>query len=133
MTSGDCPGRTPPFLDVKRHASTKAPHETELRLKTRRALHRPGAGPDRELVLAVLHAGQNSARHFFRLRTPGRHAARKSKHRNVTGVWGRVRSHRSRNRGTEYVSESGIKWMSGGIKRQRDRVLAWGLGFGRTG
>jgi hypothetical protein len=37
----------------------------------------------------------------------------------------RIRSHcRFRNRGTEYVSESGLKWMSGStIKRQRDRAL----------
>ena len=35
----------------------------------------------------------------------------------------RVRSHcRFRHRGTEYVSESGIKWMSGSTKRQRDRA-----------
>ena len=37
----------------------------------------------------------------------------------------RVRSHcRFRNRGTEYVSEFGIKWLSGGAKRQCDRALA---------
>ena len=36
----------------------------------------------------------------------------------------RVRSHhRFRNRGTDYVSESGMKWMSGGTKRQCDRAL----------
>jgi hypothetical protein len=36
----------------------------------------------------------------------------------------RVQSHcRFRKRGTEYVSESGIKWMSGGAKRQCDRAL----------
>ena len=35
-----------------------------------------------------------------------------------------VRSHcRFRNRGTEYVGESGIKWMSGGTKRQRGQAL----------
>jgi hypothetical protein len=35
-----------------------------------------------------------------------------------------VRSHcRFRNRGTEYVSEYGIKWISGGAKRQCDRAL----------
>jgi hypothetical protein len=34
------------------------------------------------------------------------------------------RSHcRFRNRGTEYVSTSGMKWMSGGTKRQCDRAL----------
>jgi hypothetical protein len=38
----------------------------------------------------------------------------------------RVRSHcRFRNRGTEYVTESGMKWMSGGAKRQCGRVLRW--------
>jgi hypothetical protein len=37
---------------------------------------------------------------------------------------GRARSHcRFRNRGTEYVSESSMKWMSGGTKRQCDRTL----------
>ena len=36
----------------------------------------------------------------------------------------RVRSHcRFRNRGTEYVSEYGIKWMSGSTTRQRDGAL----------
>jgi hypothetical protein len=36
----------------------------------------------------------------------------------------RVRSHcRFRNRGTEYVSESGKKWMQGSTKRQCDRAL----------
>ena len=36
------------------------------------------------------------------------------------------RSHcRFRNRGTEYVSKSGMKWMSGGAKRQCGRALAW--------
>jgi hypothetical protein len=36
----------------------------------------------------------------------------------------RVRLHcRFRNRGPEYVSESGIKWMSGSTKRQCDRAL----------
>jgi hypothetical protein len=36
----------------------------------------------------------------------------------------RVRSHcRFRNRGTDYISESGMKWMSGGAKRQCDRAL----------
>jgi hypothetical protein len=40
------------------------------------------------------------------------------------GALARVRSHRRfRNRGTEYVSESGIEWMSGGTKRQCDRAL----------
>jgi hypothetical protein len=28
-----------------------------------------------------------------------------------------------RNRGTEYVGDSGMQWMSGGAKRQRDRAL----------
>jgi hypothetical protein len=37
----------------------------------------------------------------------------------------RVRSHcRFRNRGTEYASEYGMKWMSGCTKRQCDRALA---------
>jgi hypothetical protein len=37
----------------------------------------------------------------------------------------RVRSQcRFSNRGTEYVSRSGIKWMSGSTKRQCDRTLA---------
>ena len=37
----------------------------------------------------------------------------------------RVRSHwRFRNKGTEYVSNSGIKWMRCGTKRQCDRALA---------
>ena len=37
---------------------------------------------------------------------------------------GRVRSHcRFRKRCTEYISESGIKWMSGCTKRQCDRTL----------
>jgi hypothetical protein len=37
----------------------------------------------------------------------------------------RVRSHcRFRNRGTEYVSKSGVKGMSGSTKRQCDRALA---------
>ena len=37
----------------------------------------------------------------------------------------RVRSHcRFRNRGTKYVSESGMKWMRGATKRQCDRTLA---------
>jgi hypothetical protein len=37
----------------------------------------------------------------------------------------RIRSHcRFRKKGTQYVSESGMKWMSGStIKRQRDRAL----------
>jgi hypothetical protein len=36
-----------------------------------------------------------------------------------------IRSHcRFRNRSTEYVSESGMKWMSGGTKRQCGRALA---------
>ena len=36
----------------------------------------------------------------------------------------KVRSHcRFRNRGTKYVSESGMKRMSGGTKRQCDRAL----------
>ena len=36
----------------------------------------------------------------------------------------RVRSHcRFRNRSTEYVSKTGIKWMSGGTKRQCDGAL----------
>jgi hypothetical protein len=36
----------------------------------------------------------------------------------------RVRSHcRCRNRGTEYVSESGVKWFSGSTERQCDRAL----------
>jgi hypothetical protein len=36
----------------------------------------------------------------------------------------RVRSHcRFRNRGIEYVSESGVKWMSGSTKRQCDQTL----------
>jgi hypothetical protein len=42
------------------------------------------------------------------------------------GVHGatRVRSHcRFRNRGTDYLSESGIEWMSGSTKRQCDRAL----------
>ena len=39
-------------------------------------------------------------------------------------VWPRVRSHcRFRDRGTEYGNKSGIKWMSGGTKRQCDRAL----------
>jgi hypothetical protein len=37
----------------------------------------------------------------------------------------RVRSHcRFRNRGTDYLGESGMKWMSGCTKRQCDRALA---------
>jgi hypothetical protein len=37
----------------------------------------------------------------------------------------RVRSHCCfRNRGTEYISESGIKWMSGSTTRQCDRALS---------
>jgi hypothetical protein len=40
-------------------------------------------------------------------------------------AWHGVRSRcRFRNRGTEYVSESGMKWMGGGTKRQCDRALA---------
>ena len=40
----------------------------------------------------------------------------------------RVRPHcRFRNRGTEYVSKSGINWMSGGAKRQCDRALVMPL------
>jgi hypothetical protein len=36
----------------------------------------------------------------------------------------RVRSHcRFRNSGTEYVSDSGVKWMRGGTQRQCDRAL----------
>ena len=36
---------------------------------------------------------------------------------------GRVRSHcRFRYRATEYVRKSGVKWMSGGATRQRDRA-----------
>ena len=31
---------------------------------------------------------------------------------------------RFRNRGTEYASESGIKWRSGGAKRRCDQALA---------
>ena len=35
----------------------------------------------------------------------------------VCGAWSRVRSHRRfRDRGTEYVSDSGMKWMSRGAK-----------------
>jgi hypothetical protein len=29
-----------------------------------------------------------------------------------------------RNRGTDYISESGMKWISGGARRQCDRALA---------
>ena len=40
-------------------------------------------------------------------------------------IQGRVRSHcRFKNRGTEYVSESVMKWMSGGTKRECDRALS---------
>jgi hypothetical protein len=46
---------------------------------------------------------------------------------------GRVRSHcRFTNRGTEYVSYSGMKWMSGGTKQQCDRALLPGLPGGRA-
>jgi hypothetical protein len=45
----------------------------------------------------------------------------------LRGGAGRVRSHcHFRNEGTEYVSESGIKWMSSGAKRQCDRALGAG-------
>jgi hypothetical protein len=41
------------------------------------------------------------------------------------GVLPRVRSHcRFRKRGTEYASESGMNWTSGGAKRECDRALA---------
>jgi hypothetical protein len=37
----------------------------------------------------------------------------------------RVRSHcRFSNRGTEYVSESGMKWVSGSAKQECDRALS---------
>jgi hypothetical protein len=40
------------------------------------------------------------------------------------GPRSRVRSHcRFRKRGIEYVSDSGMKWMSGNTKRQCDRAL----------
>jgi hypothetical protein len=43
---------------------------------------------------------------------------------NATSRSPRIRSHyRFRNRDAEYVSESCIKWMSGGTKRQCDRAL----------
>jgi hypothetical protein len=42
---------------------------------------------------------------------------------------GRVRSHcRFRKRGTDYLSKSGITWMSGVTTRQSDRTLTAGLG-----
>ena len=46
---------------------------------------------------------------------------------------GRVRSHcRFRKRGPEYVSEYGMKWMSGGAERQCDRALGGGPPRWRT-
>jgi hypothetical protein len=52
----------------------------------------------------------------------------------VTGQAPRAHSNRARrrarsncqfrNRGTDYISESGMKWMSGGARRQCDRALA---------
>jgi hypothetical protein len=50
---------------------------------------------------------------------PARQPARRHRGRS------RVRSHRRfRDRATEYVSEYGIKWMSGNTKRRCDRALA---------
>jgi hypothetical protein len=51
-------------------------------------------------------------------------AQRTHQRRRAPGLVPRVRSHcRFRSRGTEYVSESGMKWISGGTKRQCDRAL----------
>ena len=49
------------------------------------------------------------------------------------GPRSRVRPHcHFRNRRTEYISESGMKWISGGTKRQCDRALPWSRRPGAT-
>ena len=55
---------------------------------------------------------------------PGRTRRRARAAARGPGTRPRVRSHcRFRNRGTEYVSEYGIKWTRGSLKRQCDRAL----------
>jgi hypothetical protein len=58
------------------------------------------------------------------LRNPSRSAARSVAASRSRRCAARVRPHcRFRNRGTEYVSDSGAKWMSSSTRRQCDRAL----------
>jgi hypothetical protein len=80
--------------------------------------------------LKLAHATCGPTRRLTRFALPGRplRAVVPSSHEVCCeNIYGRVRSHcRFGNRGTEYVSESVMKRMSGGTKRQCDRALVYG-------
>ena len=98
-----CPGRNPRFWVIKRPPH---PHNSAIQnrftVETLRALNRPGRA---RTVLG---------RRELHLVPRGLKAGLKAGPRS---------QFRFRNRGTDYFSESGMKWVSVGTKRQCDRAL----------
>jgi hypothetical protein len=88
------------------HVITKAPYKTDSLWEMRRA-------PTRRERARTVYGPVAFAMHAPVALQPKR-----------AGGVPRVRLHcRFRNRGTEYVSKSGMKWMGGSTKRQCDRAL----------
>jgi hypothetical protein len=112
-------GRFWPARALRAH--TNVPHKPRFAAENaeeRRVLARPASG--RGPCCSARRTGSRGrppAR-------PGHGSAREGERREARQP--RVRSHcRFRHGCTEYVSESGVKWMGGGTKRQCDRALCW--------
>jgi hypothetical protein len=87
-----------------------------------------GEGRDQTYMCTFIRHGSppgHMARRQRRVSEPAGRSASGSDARLSRRARTRVRSHcRFRNRGTEYVRDFGIKWMSSSTKRRCDRALA---------